>query len=362
MVVAIIGALVGGSLVMAFGSKYQAKPAPQAAAQIPNLQQPAAQTQVSDIRNTAIVRAAQAVSPAVVGITNKAYVRDFFNRKVLVEKGVGSGVIFDANGYIATNYHVVEDAQEITVSLADGRTFTGKVLGTDPATDLAVVKVDASGLPTAVLGDSDSLLIGEPAIAIGNPLGMEFRGSVTVGVISALNRSIEIGERKFKLIQTDAAINPGNSGGALVNADGVVVGINSAKISVAGVEGIGFAIPINTARPIIESLIDKGRVVRAYLGVGVLDRNTAARYGYDLDLDRGVYLAQISPNGPAAKAGLREGDIILKVAGIETNSVADLRSTVDAQPVGSKRDVEIIRNNNKMTISVTFEEMPSERQ
>ncbi|MPL58445.1 putative serine protease HtrA [bioreactor metagenome] len=163
------------------------------------------------------------------------------------------------------------------IDLADGRTFNGKVLGVDPATDLAVVKVDTTGLPTAVLGDSDGLLIGEPAIAIGNPLGMEFRGSVTVGVISALNRSIEIGERKFKLIQTDAAINPGNSGGALVNADGVVVGINSAKIAVAGVEGIGFAIPINTARPILQSVIEKGRVVRAYLGVGVLDRNTAAR-------------------------------------------------------------------------------------
>lgn len=359
IVVALIGALIGGSLVMAYGNRHYAKPAPQSSTPIPNLQQPAAQAQVSDARNTAIVRAAQAVSPAVVGITNKAYVRDFFNRKILVERGAGSGVIFDSNGYIATNYHVVQDAQEITVSLADGRTFTGKVLGSDPATDLAVVKVEATGLPTAVLGDSDSLLIGEPAIAIGNPLGMEFRGSVTVGVISALNRSIEIGERKFQLIQTDAAINPGNSGGALVNADGVVVGINSAKISVAGVEGIGLAIPINTARPILESIIEKGRVVRAYLGVGVLDRNTAARYGYTLNIDKGVYIAQIAANGPAAKAGLHEGDVILKVAGVETNSVAELRAAIDAQPVGSKRDVIFTRNGKTMTIKVTFEEMPA---
>lgn len=344
--------------MMAYGNKVYSKPAEQSGV-IANLQQPAANSQVSDARNTAIVRAAQAVGPAVVGITNKAYARDYFNRKVLVEQGAGSGVIFDANGYIATNYHVVQNAQEILVSLADGRTFNGKVLGVDPATDLAVVKIDATGLPTATLGDSDSLLVGEPAIAIGNPLGMEFRGSVTVGVISALNRPIEIGERKFKLIQTDAAINPGNSGGALVNADGVVVGINSAKISVAGVEGMGFAIPINTARPILQSIIDKGRVARAYLGVGVMDKNTAARYGYDLDLDKGVYIAQISPNGPAAKAGLREGDIILKVAGVETNTVADLRSTIDAQPVGSKKDVVIVRNNQTMTISVTFEELPA---
>lgn len=363
IVVALIGALMGGSLVMAYGdNKYQAKPIQQADIRpVANLQQPAAQTQVSDARNTAIVRAAQTVGPAVVGITNKAYARDYANRKVLVERGAGSGVIFDANGYIATNYHVVQNAQEIMVSLADGRTFTGKVLGVDPATDLAVVKIDATELPVAVLGDSDSLLVGEPAIAIGNPLGMEFRGSVTVGVISALNRPIEIGERKFKLIQTDAAINPGNSGGALVNADGVVVGINSAKISVAGVEGMGFSIPINTARPILQSIIDKGHVVRAYLGVGVLDQNTAARYGYELDIDHGVYLAQLSPNGPAAKAGLREGDIILKVAGVETNSVADLRSTIDGQPIGSKKDVVILRNGQTITVPVTFEEMPAEQ-
>ena len=360
LVVALIGALIGGTMVLAYGGKFYAKPeAQQQSGQLQNiLKQPVAQANVSEARNTAIVRAAQAVGPAVVGITNKAYSRDYFNRKVLVEQGAGSGVIFESSGYIATNYHVVQNAQEITVSLADGRTFTGKVLGADPATDLAVVKIDVTGLPTAVLGDSDSLMVGEPAIAIGNPLGMEFKGSVTVGVISALNRSIEIGERKFKLIQTDAAINPGNSGGALVNADGVVVGINSAKISVAGVEGIGFSIPVNTARPILQSLIEKGRVVRAYLGVGVLDKATAAKYGYDLDIDHGVYIAQITANGPAGKAGLKEGDIVLKVAGLETNSVADLRSTVASQPVGGKTEVVAVRNGKTFTVSVLLEEMP----
>ena len=205
---------------------------------------------LSGARNTPIVAAAKKVGPAVVGITNKAYVRDIFNRVQLTERGTGSGVIYDKSGLIATNNHVVEGASEIIVSLTDGRSVKGKVLGADAATDLAVVKIDENNLPVADFGDSSTLQVGEPAIAIGNPLGLEFRGSVTAGVISALNRSIQLGERKFDLIQTDAAINPGNSGGALVNAEGEVVGINSAKIAVSGVEGIGFAIPINSAKPI----------------------------------------------------------------------------------------------------------------
>jgi serine protease Do len=353
--VAILGGIVGSGLVIGFG-KNLTGPANL-------LQMSVAQAQIpvglSDNRNTAIVRAAQAVGPAVVGITNKAYANG--KRKVLVEQGVGSGVIFDSNGYIATNNHVVEGAQEITVSLSDGRVLTGRVLGADPVTDLAVVKVDATGLPAAMLGDSDSLLVGEPAIAIGNPLGLEFQGSVTTGVISALNRAIEIGERKFKLIQTDAAINPGNSGGALVNADGVVIGINSAKIAVNGVEGIGFAIPTNIAKPILQSLIDKGHVVRAYLGVGALDSKSAAAYGYDLKLDEGVYIAQLVKNGPAAKAGLNIGDIILRVAGIETNSVADLRAAIDAQAVGSNVEVTFTRNGQQQKVNVLLEEIPGKQ-
>lgn len=351
--------LVIGSVLFAGCMNFAGqKPSSKVQASEQNLQLPVA-TNLSDARNTPVVRAAQKVGPAVVGITNKTVARDWFNRKVVVDRGTGSGVIFDSNGYIVTNNHVIEGAQEIVVSLPDGQTLNAKVLGADPATDLAVVKVDAQGLPTAQFGNSDEIMIGEPAIAIGNPLGLEFRGSVTAGVISALNRSIEIGERRFKLIQTDAAINPGNSGGALVNADGMVIGINSAKISVAGVEGIGLAIPINTVRPIIQAIIDHGKVARPYLGVGAFDKASAARQGYQLNIDAGVYVAQVSPESPAIKSGIRKGDIILKIGDSEVNSVVDLRTAIANYEVGKVVTVLIDRDNKQISVEVKLEEMPT---
>lgn len=316
--------------------------------------------QLSAARNTPIVTAAKKVGPAVVGITNKAYVRDFFNRVKLTERGTGSGVIYDKAGYIATNNHVVEGASEIIVSLSDGRTVKGKVLGADAVTDLAVVKINADNLTVAEFGDSDTLQVGEPAIAIGNPLGLEFRGSVTAGVISALNRSIEIGERKFNLIQTDAAINPGNSGGALVNADGEVVGINSAKIAVSGVEGIGFAIPVNTAKPILQELADRGRVARPYLGASLMDKDIAARYGFEIDLHGGIFLVKVVPNSPAAKADIRAGDIILNFNGSKVQTALDLRSKLSECKVGQSVDVLIMRNGDTQTKTVVLEEVPEE--
>lgn len=325
-------------------------------------EKPATKTeqQLSGARNTPIVAAAKKVGPAVVGITNKAYVRDFFNRVQLAERGTGSGVIYDKSGYIATNNHVVEGASEIIVSLPDGRTFKGKVLGADAVTDLAVVKIDADNLPVAEFGDSDTLQVGEPAIAIGNPLGMEFRGSVTAGVISALNRSIEIGERKFNLIQTDAAINPGNSGGALVNADGEVVGINSAKIAVSGVEGIGFAIPVNTAKPILDELAHKGRVARPYLGASLMDKDIAARYGFEINLHGGIYLVKVVAGSPAAKAGIRPGDIILSFNGSKVSTALELRNKLSECKVGDRVDVQIWRNDQTQNVIVVLEEVPKE--
>ena len=314
----------------------------------------------SAARRTPIVSVVQKVGPAVVGITNKGLVRDVFNRKVLAERGVGSGVIFDANGFIVTNYHVVEDAKEIAVSLTDGRSVPGKIIGVDPATDLAIIKIDANNLPIAVFGDSDKIMVGEPAIVIGNPLGLEFRGSVTVGVISALNRSLEMGERTFRLVQTDAAINPGNSGGALSNADGVIIGINSAKINANGVEGIGFAIPINAVKKVISSIMETGKVARAYLGVALLDKDSAARYGIEYSSQGGILVMKIEPNGPAAQAGVRKDDVILSINNKPTNSIKDLRNILDEVQVGEKIQLLIMRNEREQTLHMNVGEVPAE--
>lgn len=313
---------------------------------------------ISDARNTPVVQAAKKVGPAVVGITNKAVARDWFNRQVEIDKGTGSGVIFKSDGYIVTNNHVIEGARDITVALADGRTFDATLVGTDPFSDLAVIKIDATDLPTAEFGNSDDIMIGEPAIAIGNPLGLEFQGSVTAGVISALNRTLNIGDNRLKLLQTDAAINPGNSGGALVNADGQVIGINSAKLAATGVEGIGFAIPINTAKPIIDELINKGHVTYPYLGVGVLDKQTAAQAGYKLNVDAGIIVMQVELGSPADVAGIRQRDLILKIDGKETNTVGDLRSIIAEHKIGDKITITISRNGQIGEVTTTLVKMP----
>ena len=313
---------------------------------------------LSDARNTPAVRVAKALGPCVVGITNKAVARDWFNNPVQTE-GVGSGVIFRKDGYIVTNNHVIENANELVVSLSDGRTFNGKIIGADSLTDIAVIKIDADGdLPAATFGDSDNIVVGEPAIAIGNPLGLEFQGSVTVGVISALNRTLEISDRRIKLVQTDAAINPGNSGGALANADGLVIGINSAKIGASGVEGMGFSIPINTVQNVIDELMSKGYVARPFLGVTAFDKQTALRYGYQLNIDKGVYIFRVSLDAAAGKAGLERGDIILRLDDKEVNSVAELRNVISEHKVGDKLKVRYIRDKQEKEVTVTLEEMP----
>ena len=311
---------------------------------------------LSNARNTAVVQAVKKVGPAVVGITTKVYNRDIFNRPVQVGEGVGSGIIFDKDGYIVTNNHVVGNNKTVNVSLADGRTFEGTVIGTDARTDLAVVKITADNLTVAALGDSDTLQVGEPAIAIGNPLGLEFQGTVTAGVISSLNRTI-VGEGvPMELIQTDAAINPGNSGGALVDADGEVIGINSAKIAKEGVEGLGFAIPINTARPVLDSLIKNGRVIRPYLGLYGLDKAMAARYGMDLGVN-GIYVYQIVVGGPLYGSGIQRGDIITKIDDKPVDDYTQLQKTVESYQVGNTVKVTYMRGDSEQTAEVTLQEL-----
>lgn len=322
------------------------------------LQEPAKTEKLSDARNTAIVRAAKKVGPAVVGITTKVYNRDIFNRKVLVGQGVGSGIIFDKEGYIVTNNHVVGSAKTVIVSLADGQSTEGTVVGRDERTDLAVVKINVENLPVAEFGDSDSLQVGETAIAIGNPLGLEFQGTVTAGVISSLNRTIGAEGQGMKLIQTDAAINPGNSGGALVDADGQVIGINSAKISKEGVEGLGFAIPINTARPILESLIKSGKVARPYLGFYGLDKQMAARFGLKMN-GSGVYVYKVVAGGPLDLAGLRHGDIVTAIDDAEIKTYVDLQEALGQHQPGDTVRVTYTRSGESHSADVTLQEAPA---
>lgn len=319
---------------------------------INQLEKPEKSTSISDARNTAVVQAAKKVGPAVVGITTKVYNRDIFNRKVLVGEGVGSGIIFDKAGYIATNNHVVGDSKTVIVSLADGQSTEGTVVGRDARTDLAVVKINVDNLPVAEFGDSDSLQVGEPAIAIGNPLGLEFQGTVTAGVISSLNRTLGAEGQSMKLIQTDAAINPGNSGGALVTADGKVVGINSAKISKEGIEGMGFAIPINQAKGVIEQLIANGKVVRAYLGVYAADKDIAARYGYQWDHESGILVMKVAKNSPLSLTDVRVGDYILSIDGKTVDTVKGMREIIDAHKPGDKISLQYEHNGRSETTEI----------
>ncbi len=266
---------------------------------------------ITDTRNTYVVQAAKESGPAVVGITTQVFQKDIFNRTIYAGEGVGSGVLIDNDGHIVTNNHVVAGAKngEVTVSLSKK--------------DIQPIKI----------GDSDSLQVGEPAIAIGNPLGLEFKGSVTSGVISALARTIDDQGQRFPLIQTDAAINPGNSGGALINADGELIGINSSKISKEGVEGMGFAIPINSAMTVVDSIIKNGKVVRPYIGVWAVDRQTAARNNVSYE-GEGLLIVQLDANGPAAKAGLVEGDTIAQIDGKDISTLLELKEQIDAKSPG----------------------------
>ena len=293
--------------------------------------------------------------PAVVNIATRQVTYDALLRAVPAQ-GLGSGAIFDARGYVLTNNHVVQDAQQIRVTLPDGRAFPGKLIGADPITDVAVVKIDGRDLPVAQLGDSSKLEIGETVIAIGNPLGLEGGPTVTVGVVSALARSIEDpgGPTLHDLIQTDAAINPGNSGGPLIRMSGEVIGVNTAIIQ--GAQGIGFAISINSAKPIVQELLAHGRIVRPVIGIVPVSVTPQVAAAYDLPVDRGILIARVDPRGPAAKAGMRMGDIIVAISSHPVKSLADLRTAVAKHKVGDVVDMAVRREKASVTLRVTLAE------
>ena len=328
---------------------------------------------LSSINDTG-VSVATKVLPSVVGIKVTYAINSVFSQNSSTATAEGSGVIISSDGYILTNNHVVNSsssnsssfyelgkATKITVTLYNDTTeYEAKIIGTDSETDLAVIKIDKTDLTSATLGDSSTVQVGEWCMAIGNPLGMQ--SSVTTGTISALNREVTDSDGKiYKVIQTDAAINSGNSGGALVNSNGEVIGINSIKALGTGVEGLGFAIPINSTKSIYSDLIKYNKVIRPYIGIAGIDiTDEVIKNNPTYKLVKGVYIRSIQDFSPAQKAGLKAGDIITKADGTEVDSVEKLNEIKNKHNVGDTMELTINRDGNEQTITVTLAETPSD--
>lgn len=313
------------------------------------------------------ISVASKVQPSIVGITVEYAVNSVFSSASSTASAEGSGIIISEDGYILTNNHVVNssssssfyevgDASKVTVYLHNDETpYEGTIVGTDEQTDLAVIKIEKTGLTAAELGDSDAVQVGEFAMAIGNPLGME--SSVTSGVISAVNREItDTDGTTYTLIQTDAAINSGNSGGALVNSDGQVIGVNFLKVSGTGVEGLGFAIPINDAKEIAEQLIQYNKVKRPYMGIsGIdIDSDDARRYS----LVEGIYVRSVEDFSAAQKADIRIGDVIIEMDGQKVTNMNELNALKNAHQIGDEVTLKVNRSGKEIEIKLTIGEQP----
>lgn len=305
-----------------------------------------------------VVAIAEKAMPSIVGIRVNSFVQGNFGG-IQESSSEGSGIIYSKDGYIVTNYHVIESAinnsnASIYVTFYnDDEDIQAEIVGGDEVTDLAVLKIEKDNLTPAEFGVSGDLKVGEIAVAIGNPLGEEFASTVTVGYISALNRKVTTDGRTYKLIQTDAAINSGNSGGALVNSEGKVVGINSVKVSLTGVEGLGFAIPSDDALPIIKELIENKRIVRPYIGLaGINISSTVANRN---NLKEGVYVDKVYSNTPAQKAGIQRGDIITSIDGVEITTMEELNEIKNSKNVGDEIELGIYRSGREEKVTLVLE-------
>jgi Do/DeqQ family serine protease len=335
-----------------------------------------------------VVAAVQKVGPAVVRINAAKTVTDegsegiddpilrrFFGSRPSAPpsrrtvRGTGSGFIINSAGQILTNAHVVNGADTVSVTLKDGRTFEGEVLGQDPVTDVAVIKIQANNLPPVALGNSDVLQPGESVIAIGNPLGLD--NTVTAGIISATDRSssdVGVPDKRVGFIQTDAAINPGNSGGPLLNARGEVIGINTAIIS--GAQGLGFAIPINTVQGIAQQLISKGKVEHAYLGVQMVTLTPEIKQQLNIESDgriqvsaeRGILIVRVVPGSPADEAGLQAGDVIQTINNQPVTTTEEVQQLVERSTIGSQLQLRVQRNQGSRQVAVRLERLPAESE
>ncbi|MEJ1936057.1 HhoA/HhoB/HtrA family serine endopeptidase, partial [Nostoc sp. NIES-2111] len=346
-----------------------------AAPPLPNNADPNFVTQVVQRVGPAVVRieASRTVTSRLPAEFNDPFFRRFFGSQLpqqreRLERGTGSGFIINANGNILTNAHVVDGADTVRVILKDGRSFQGKVLGTDNLTDVAVIKIQANNLPTVTVGNSDQLQPGQWAIAIGNPLGLD--NTVTTGIISATGRSSnQIGapDKRVEYIQTDAAINPGNSGGPLLNYRGEVIGMNTAIIQ--GAQGLGFAIPIKTAQRISNQLISTGKVQHAYLGIQMVGLtpqikesiNSDPNSGMSVDTDKGVLVVKVMPNSPAAKAGLRTGDVIQRLNGQAVTDASNVQRAVENAGVGGQLQLELWRNGRSVNLAIQAGTFPTQQ-
>ena len=319
------------------------------------------------------IDASRTVAINVPPMFDDPFFRQFFGAQIpnipqeRVQRGLGSGFIVSSDGLILTNAHVIDGSDLVNVTLKNGSTYEGKVMGTDPLTDVAVIKIEAEELPAVTFADSEQLQPGEWAIAIGNPLGLD--NTVTTGIVSATGRSssqVGIAEKRVSFIQTDAAINPGNSGGPLLNAKGEVIGINTAIIKNA--QGLGFAIPINTARDIAEELIATGKVEHPYLGIQMaqitpeLQRQLKARRNVELSTDKGVLIVGVVPNSPAANAGLQVGDVILAIEEQAIATADEVQKAVSTVEVDSDLFLSIIRNGKSQNIGVKVGVLPQPQQ
>lgn len=300
---------------------------------------------------------ASAVTPSVVVVTTEQIVTDnYFWGGQQVLSGAGSGVILTTDGYIVTNYHVVEGAQQITVTLHDDSTYTATVVGSDQQSDIALLKIDATGLTPAVLGDSDSVQVGAVVIAVGNPMGT-LGGTVTDGIVSALNRDISVEGNEMTLMQTSAAISPGNSGGGLFNTNGELIGIVNAKYSDEDAEGLGFAIPVNTMKTVVQDLLENGYVTgRPALGITVItvgDVQTAMQYGVS---SLGVYVNSVDEGSGAEAAGMKAGDRIVSIGTQLVESTDDVTNALKSYNVGDVVEVQVDRGRELITLQVTLGE------
>jgi S1-C subfamily serine protease len=314
--------------------------------------QPIEDAHLLDAYSQAVVQAAERVSPSVVHL--KVFKKNIAtrNRNYRSEAGSGSGFIISSEGFIVTNSHVVHNSQKIEVNLPDGRTFGADLIGNDPATDVALLRIHAEKLPSVKFGNSQLLKVGQLAIAIGNPYGFEY--TVTAGVISALGRSLRSGNGRLidNVIQTDAALNPGNSGGPLVNSRGEIIGINTAVILPA--QGICFAVAANTAEYVVSELISKGRVRRGYLGIAGQQVNLPKNIlkQYQLNHQSGVLVQQVEADAPVYNREIRAGDVIVSFDGQAVNGIDDLHRLLTEESIGSKISLEVLRQNQKITITV----------